>query len=352
MRDDVDVSASDQTGGAVAKGLFGFRSRTPWKMVVAGLYYLLAVVSGIAVMTSRKPYASNGTDIALEVLSGALLTIAMMSPALLLSDFGYRHRLPLFRRRKVVLSALGLVLFFGVMVATSAIADTLHTAPYKEAAAKETAQQEAVANAKREAAAKRKSEADATRAAEEDAKRAAEANSAAEAKRAADAKRAAEASAAAEAKRVADQKKATQATSQPKGEPSGAAGTSYPFQKSSTFAEGTPERVVADYAAAWKAKDWNGMVTLVDYASQSRESDLAGQLKSWYDFKPLRGFRIDKVERSDYFVDVTYTIWYEYIGVEEKVVTAKVLKMTPDGKLDVHGEWGVNPTSALRESDK
>jgi len=202
MRHGADVSVDEQTDRAVAKGLFGFRSRTPWKMVVAGLYYLLAAIVGIAVMTSRKPYATSGTDVALELLSGLLLTIALLSPALLLSDFGYRHRLPLFKRRKVALSAVGLVLFFGLMLVTSALAGTLHTAPYK-LAADEAARQAAVANAKRAADAKRQAEAEA--------EKAAEARAAAEAEKLADDKKAQEARARAEAERVAEQKKADEA---------------------------------------------------------------------------------------------------------------------------------------------
>jgi uncharacterized membrane protein len=191
-----DPSAETQSG----KGLFGFRSRTPWKMVVASLYYLFAVVTSIGLILSRKPYASSGTDIAIEVLSGLLLSLVLLSPAILLSDFGYRDKLPLFKRRKLIWSALGLALFFVLVSVTSALADTLHTQPYKVAAAaeraaqeKEAARQQAEADAKdaaeakrqaeADADAKREAEADARMAAETEAKREAEANAAAEAKR-------------------------------------------------------------------------------------------------------------------------------------------------------------------------
>jgi uncharacterized membrane protein len=212
MVEEVGASGSDETGDGIAKGLFGFRSKKPWKMVVASLYYFLAVAVGIAVMTSRKPYAHNGTDIALEVLSGVLLTIALLSPALLLSDFGYRHRLPLFKRRKVALSALGLVLFFGLMVVASAIADTLHTAPYKVAAAKEAAQQAAAANAKRAADEERRAAADEQKTAEAEAKKLADDKEAQEARARAEAARVAEQKKAEEAKRLAEQKPADAAS--------------------------------------------------------------------------------------------------------------------------------------------
>lgn len=208
MREDADMSLGERPEGAAAKGLFGFRSRTPWKMVLAGVYYLLAVLSGTAVMTSRKPYATSGTDVALEVLSGVLLSVALLSPAFLLSDFGYRHRLPLFKRRRASISALGLVLFFGLMLVTSVLADTLHTATYKQAAAKEAVEQAAAADAKSAADAKRQADADAQKAAEAEARKAADAQKAAEGKKLADDKKAQEAKARKEAERVVERRKA------------------------------------------------------------------------------------------------------------------------------------------------
>lgn len=350
-----DAKPSPSAVTPSGKRLFGFRSRQPWKMIVASLYYLFAVVISIGLIVSRKPYATSGTDVAVEVLSGLLLSLILLSPAFLLSDFGYRDRLPLFKRRKLVWSALGLALFFVLMLVTSALADTLHTQPYKVAAAaekaaqeKEAAKRQAEADAKKAAEAKRQAEADAKKAAEADAKAAAEASATAEAKRLADAKKAAEASAAAAA---AAQKPAPK----PVEEQSPAAEKTYPFQTPSSILASTPERVVAEYATAWKAKDWKGMVDATDQSSRNRESDLAGQLKSWYDFKVLKGFEIQKVNRvSDVAADVTYAVWYEseFNGMQAKVVTAKVLKMTSDGSLNAHGEWGINPTSALRENDK
>jgi uncharacterized membrane protein len=193
----VQVAAQPAVGSG--KGLFGFRSRTPWKMGVAGVYYLFAVVMSFSLVLSRKPYATNGKDIAIEVVNGLLMSLVLLSPALLLSDFGYREKLPLFKKRKVILSAVGLAVFFVLMVVTSALADGLHTAPYKVAAAKEAAEQKAEADAKTAAEEKAQAEADAKKAAKEEAERAAEASATAEAKRVADEKAAAEASAAAAA---------------------------------------------------------------------------------------------------------------------------------------------------------
>ena len=196
LSDDLKALAHALTSGSVApidagavtatvatpasgKGLFGFRSRKPWKMLVASAYYLFAGVIAIGLLVSRKQYANSGADIALEVLSGFLMSLVLLAPAFLLSDFGYRDKLPLFKRRKIVWSALGLAVFFVLMLVTAALADTLHTAPYRAAAAKEAAQQNAEANAKQAAEGKRQTEEDAKRAADEKAQAAAEASAAA-----------------------------------------------------------------------------------------------------------------------------------------------------------------------------
>ena len=363
-----ETNPSPTEAAQTRKGLFGFRSRQPWKMVVASAYYLFAVAIAIGSLIIRKPYSTNGTDIALEVLSGLVLSLALLSPAFLLSDFGYRNRLPLFKRRKVVWSALGLALFLVLMLVTSAFAATLHTQPYKVAAAAEIAAQEKEAATQRAAEeAKRAAEASATAAAE--AKTVAEeASAAAEALRVADAKKAAEASATAEAQRLADANKAAEtsaaaAAQKPAPTPAPApaqpappttTSKAHPFDSPSSFSSGTPERVVAEFISAWKARNWDKMAGWADAESRNRESDLAGQLRAQYDFKTLKGFEIQKVVRvSNVAADVTYAIWYdsEFSGLAAKVVKAKVLKMTSDGTLSAGGKWGVNPISVLREND-
>lgn len=196
---DAPAQVAAQPTVVSGRGLFGFRSRTPWKMGIAGVYYLFAVVMAFGLVLSRKPYATDGKDIAIEVVNGLLMSLVLLSPAFLLSDFGYRDKLPLFKKRKLIWSAVGLTLFLVLMLVTSAFADGLHTAPYKVAAAKEAAEQKAQADAKRAAEEKEQAEADAKKAAKEEADRAAEASATAEAKRVADEKAAAEASAAAAA---------------------------------------------------------------------------------------------------------------------------------------------------------
>lgn len=183
--------------------LLGFRSHVLWKMILASVYYGLCAIMLIGVFQSVKPYASTPGDVALDVVSYLIMILAIISPALLLSDLGYRDMLPLFRRRKWALSALGLATVFLALVGASAFADSLHTAPYKTAAKQESLAQEKKRDSD-EARAIAQSEA------RKAAARAAEESGAAQAKANADAKRAEEASRAAEAARIAEAKKAAE----------------------------------------------------------------------------------------------------------------------------------------------
>jgi cytoskeletal protein RodZ len=207
------VSPSDTPVAEVKRGkLLGFRSRRVWKMVVACAYYAFCGLAALGVFASVQPYATDTRDVAIDVVSYLLVVLLLLSPALLLSDFGYRQKLPLFKRRKLLWSVAGLALVFVLLSGTIAFAESVHSQPYKVAAEKARValqkKQEAEAAAKR--AAEERAAAEARRLA--NAKKAAETSAAAEAQRLANAKKAADASATAEAKRLADEQKAAAAS--------------------------------------------------------------------------------------------------------------------------------------------
>jgi len=113
--------------------LLGFRSRCAWKMKAASIYYALCLLSAIAVITSRLSYVVDTRDSVLNVVVGILIALVMLSPALFLSGFGYRRRLPFFKHRKVLWSAVGFVVFFLFFSAAIGLANSLHSQPYKAA---------------------------------------------------------------------------------------------------------------------------------------------------------------------------------------------------------------------------
>lgn len=158
--------------------LLGFRSRHPVKMVVAVIYYASWTVFAVAVMSVRMPYAISGRDILLDHLTGALLAIMAITPALCLSDFGYRNKLPFFKHRKIASSAAGFLVIAGLMVLTAVVVDSFHTSAYQLAAeeqrlAEQQLREAARAQERQEAEARRQREAEAreTQAEREEAER-------------------------------------------------------------------------------------------------------------------------------------------------------------------------------------
>lgn len=130
---------------------------------------------------------------------------------------------------------------------------------------------------------------------------------------------------------------------------------SYTFQTPSEFSQGSAERALAEYVGAWKNQDWQKMVNFSQKTWVDGESDPAGTLEAWYDFKTLKGFEIKDAMTTgnDVSKDVTYVVYYEAITnqIEKKQITARVIKETAAYTPSAQGQWGANPTSALREDD-
>lgn len=129
---------------------------------------------------------------------------------------------------------------------------------------------------------------------------------------------------------------------------------SYTFQKPSQFPQGSAERTLAEYVLAWKNQDWGRMANFAQKTWVGDQVDAAGLLEAWYDFKTLKGFEItDASELSEVSVDVTFTVQYEAMTnqISKKQITARVIKETRPYTPSEQGEWGVNPTSALGETD-
>ena len=128
----------------------------------------------------------------------------------------------------------------------------------------------------------------------------------------------------------------------------------YSFHELSEFEVGTAERALAEYVWAWKNQDWERMANYAQKTWLSYEDDPGDLLEAWYDFKTLKGFEISEVKVvSSVAADITFIVQYEAFAsrIEEKQITAKVIKETEANKTDERGQWGVNPTSALAEKD-
>ena len=129
---------------------------------------------------------------------------------------------------------------------------------------------------------------------------------------------------------------------------------SYIFQQPSEFSQGSAERTLSEYMLAWKNQDWDKMASFAQKTWLSNETDPAGLLEAWYDFKTLKGFEITNVKKiSNVTTDITCIVQYEAVTnqISKKQITVRVIKETAAYTPNEQGQWGVNPTSAIREID-
>ena len=129
---------------------------------------------------------------------------------------------------------------------------------------------------------------------------------------------------------------------------------SYTLQQPSKFSQGSAERTLSVYMLAWKNQDWDKMASFTQKTWLNNEADPAGLLEAWYDFKTLKGFEIINVKKaSNVITDITCIVQYEAMTnqISKKQITARVIKETAAYTPNEQGQWGVNPTSAIREID-
>jgi len=128
----------------------------------------------------------------------------------------------------------------------------------------------------------------------------------------------------------------------------------YIFQQPSEFSQGSAERTLAEYMLAWKNQDWDKMASFAQKTWLSNKTEPAGLLEAWYDFKTLKGFEITNAKKvSNVTTDITCIVQYEAVTnqISKKQITARVIKETAAYTPNEQGQWGVNPTSTIREID-
>lgn len=110
----------------------GFRSGTPWKMIVAVLYYAMCVGFLVIGMTTPPLVAADGWDTFVVKLSTFILFLWMLSPAIFLSDTPMRDKLPFFRDRIAIRSLVGLMIVFVIFQYLFMTSESMHSEEYKE----------------------------------------------------------------------------------------------------------------------------------------------------------------------------------------------------------------------------
>lgn len=116
---------------SVLKRLFGFRSGKPWKMILAGLYYLCGFVVLFFGLSTPMAIQAGPYDQTIYGCSILILFLWIMSPAIFLSDTPLRDYLPLFKKRIRTESIVGMMIVFLFFAYLFGSVESLHTPQYQ-----------------------------------------------------------------------------------------------------------------------------------------------------------------------------------------------------------------------------
>lgn len=93
--------------------LFGFRSGTSYKMVLAILYYgLMLLIYVPSIVNEIIHYDFTVTDVILDISKYIFIGILLFSPAIFLSDFKYVDSMPFFKKKTFGAGLCGLIIVF------------------------------------------------------------------------------------------------------------------------------------------------------------------------------------------------------------------------------------------------
>lgn len=92
--------------------LLGFRSGKPLKKIAAVLYYALCVAVLVLAMVTPVPVSAGARDQFIYRLSGVIIFVWMMSPAIFLSETPLRRWLPFFKKKNFMGSLGGMMIVF------------------------------------------------------------------------------------------------------------------------------------------------------------------------------------------------------------------------------------------------
>lgn len=102
--------------------LLGFRSNKTSHKAIACLYFVFVIVYFISnIMPDTDKYQYFGADVFKRTVQMVISTLMLISPIIILSENGFRYKLPIFKHRKMYLTVIGFVLIFYISVVISQV---------------------------------------------------------------------------------------------------------------------------------------------------------------------------------------------------------------------------------------
>ena len=91
--------------------IFGFRSGKAYKMILAILYYALALYIVVTSLIGEIRFFSfQPVDVVLVIIKYIFIIVFFFSPLIFLSDFDYVYKIPLFKKKEKSASAIGIII--------------------------------------------------------------------------------------------------------------------------------------------------------------------------------------------------------------------------------------------------
>lgn len=122
------------SGKAKKHKLLGFRSGKPWKMAVASVYYVACTVVTVVNLLGRPAMAAlydiSARDINIWRLETLILYLALMSPAVFISDFKLRDHIVLLRLHDARWTTLAISFIILLLLIVYVCLGYLHTNRY------------------------------------------------------------------------------------------------------------------------------------------------------------------------------------------------------------------------------
>lgn len=112
------------------------------------------------------------------------------------------------------------------------------------------------------------------------------------------------------------------------------------IQSSAAFSASTPQRVVADYAEAWRRRDFAGMARLTQSGPDVQGPATATGIRGWAFARPIAAYRVGATTRGAKTTTVVLT-------VELNASTQGRPRARLQGPIALHrlgGEWLIDPS--------
>lgn len=114
------------------------------------------------------------------------------------------------------------------------------------------------------------------------------------------------------------------------------------------------QRAVETWLRSWENQAWANMAEMSQARWRNQQTDPAGLLEAQYGIKEIKDYTITDIDiRTNYMAKATIELDYEAMGsTKQVVIVVNVIRENEDGQPDKGGYWGVNPISAMAETER